>query len=137
MFIPAVIMLLLAVQWGGHTFAWNSATIIGLLCGFVGMVVVFTVWQWRQQDEASIPPKIFLNRNIYTASFISFFMMGCLQTTAYYLPIWFQVIKGASPQQSGIDILPVVLSSGLFTFVAGGLGGSFFSVMVRVVTPRG
>jgi hypothetical protein len=52
-FIPAVVMLLLAVQWGGNKFAWKSATIIGLLVGFAVMIVIFGFSQWYQKDEAS------------------------------------------------------------------------------------
>jgi hypothetical protein len=115
-------MLLLAVQWGGIKYSWNSATVIGLLCGFVGMMAIFIAWQWQAQDEASIPPKILMNRNVAVASIVSFFMFGSLQLIVYFLPVWFQVIKGATPTQSGIDFLPSVLSTMLFTFVAGGLG---------------
>jgi hypothetical protein len=126
-FIPAVLMLLLAVEWGGGKFPWHSATIIGLLCGCAGMMVVFAVWQWYQKDEASIPPKIFLSRNILTASVTSFFFFGSLQLMIYYLPIWFQVIKRASPTKSGIMLLPTVIGTLIFTMAGGALGRSILS----------
>jgi hypothetical protein len=122
LFIPAVIMLLLAVQWGGTKYSWNSATVIGLLCGFVGMLAIFIAWQWHAQDDASVPPRILLNRNVAVACVVSFFMFGSLQLIVYFLPIWFQVIKGATPTQSGINFLAAVLATMLFTFIAGGLG---------------
>jgi hypothetical protein len=125
LFIPAVIMLLLAVQWGGTKYSWNSATVIGLLCGFIGMMAIFITWQWHAQDDASIPPRIFMNRNVAVASVVSFFMFGSLQLIVYFLPIWFQVIKRATPTQSGIDFLATVLATMLLTFTAGGLGKLF------------
>jgi hypothetical protein len=124
LFTPAVVMLLLAVQWGGTKYNWNSATIIGLFCGFVGMIAIFIAWQWRQQDEASIPPRIILNRNVAVACVVSFCMFGSMQLIVYFLPIWFQVIKSASPTESGIRFLATVLATMLLTFVAGGLGKS-------------
>jgi hypothetical protein len=122
LFIPAIVMLLLAVQWGGFKYSWNSATIIGLLCGFVGMLGIFIAWQWHAQEDASIPPRIMMNRDVVIACVVSFFMFGSLQLIVYFLPIWFQVIKGATPTQSGINFLPAVLATMLFTFIAGGLG---------------
>ena len=124
LFIPAVVMLLLAVQWGGTKYSWNSATVIGLLCGFVGMMAIFIAWQWYAQDEASIPPRILMNQNVAVACIVSFFMFGSLQLIVYFLPIWFQVIKTAIPTQSGIDFLATVLATMLLTITAGGLGNS-------------
>lgn len=125
LFIPAVIMLLLAVQWGGTKYSWNSATVIGLLCGFVCMMAIFSAWQWHAQDEASIPPRVLKNRNVAVACAVSFFMFGSLQLIVYFLPIWFQVIKRATPTQSGINFLATVLATMLLTFTAGGLGKLF------------
>ena len=51
LFAPAVIMLLLSLQWGGEKYPWNSATIIGMLCGFGGLIVLFMARQWHEQDE--------------------------------------------------------------------------------------
>jgi uncharacterized membrane protein len=122
LFIPAVIMLLLAVQWGGTKYSWNSATVIGLLCGFVAMIAIFITWQWHAQGEASIPPRILMNRNVAVACVVSFLMLGSLQIIMFFLPIWFQVVKGATPTQSGINFLATVLATMLLTFTAGGLG---------------
>jgi Fungal trichothecene efflux pump (TRI12) len=133
LFMPSVAMLLLAIQWGGTTYPWNSATIIGLLCGFVAMILIFIWWQWCQQEEASIPPRVFLNRSVMTASLVSFLLFGGMQLRSYYLPIWFQVTKAVSPTDSGVDFLPSALSTMLGTLVAGGLGEAYMSFVYTLL----
>ena len=78
-FIPSVIMLLLALQWGGHTYPWKSATIIGLIIGFGVMIFIFTVWQWYQKDNASIPFRILTQRSVYSSVATLFFGLGSVQ----------------------------------------------------------
>jgi hypothetical protein len=41
LFTPTTIQLILALQWGGIKFSWNSATVIGLFCGASGNLLVF------------------------------------------------------------------------------------------------
>ena len=122
LFVPAVIMLLLAVQWGGNKHAWKSATVIGLIIGFALLMSVFAAWQWHQQDEASIPPRIIGQRSVYSAATMLFFGLGSVQLVAYYLPIWFQVIKGATPVESGIRFVPSVLGNFVMSIISGALG---------------
>lgn len=40
------------------------------------------------------------------------------------MPMWFQVIKGATPVKSGIRFLPVALGNVVMALVSGGLGKS-------------
>lgn len=122
LFFPSVLMLLLAIQWGGNTHPWNSSTVIGLFCGSAATLVLFGVWELHQGDEASIPPSIIKRRSVLSASAISLFSMGALQLSAYYLPIYFQVIKDVTPLESGIRILPSVLSNVLASIISGLLG---------------
>lgn len=124
LFAPAIIMLLLAVQWGGNAYPWRSARIIGLFCGAGGLLLVFAAWEWRKQDEASIPPKLLSQRSVFLGSVIGFLASGSLQLVTYYLPLWFQVIKGASPTKSGVMNLPSILGTVILSVVAGGLGES-------------
>ncbi|CZR59097.1 related to MFS toxin efflux pump (AflT) [Phialocephala subalpina] len=122
LFIPSVIMLLIAVQWGGNKYAWRSSTIIGLFVGFGLTMLAFAAWEWRQQDEASIPPRIIRQRSILAAILIVFFGMGSVQLQAYYLPMWFQVIQNATPLHSGIRFLPSVLSNFVMSILGGAMG---------------
>lgn len=115
-------MLLLALQWGGNRNPWNSATTIGLIVGFAIMISLFTLWQWYQKEEASIPPRIMKQRSVYSAAAVVFFGLGSVQIIAYYIPMWFQVIKGISPEQSGIRFLPMVLGNFVGAILFGGLG---------------
>ncbi|KAE9374685.1 MFS general substrate transporter [Stipitochalara longipes BDJ] len=125
LFVPGVVMLLLAVQWGGNRNAWKSATTIGLIVGFVIMTSIFAAWEWYQQDEASIPPRIMGQRSVYSAAAIVFFGLGSVQILGYYIPMWFQVIKDVSPVGSGIRFLPLVLGNFVGAILFGGLVTKF------------
>jgi hypothetical protein len=125
LFVPGVVMLLLALQWGGNRNPWKSATTIGLIIGFVIMIILFAAWQWHQQDDASIPPRIIGQRSMYAAAAVVFFGLGSVQIIAYYIPMWFQVIKGVSPVESGIRFLPMVLGNFVGSIMFGGLGMFF------------
>ncbi len=127
LFLPAVVMLLLALQWSGKRNSWESATIMGLIIGFVIMICLFAIWEWYQQDEASIPPRIMGQRSVDSAAAIVFFGLRSVQIIGYYIPMWFQVIKGVSPVGSGIRFLPLVLGNFMGSILFGGLGVFDFS----------
>ncbi|KAJ5673758.1 Major facilitator superfamily domain general substrate transporter [Penicillium macrosclerotiorum] len=118
-FAPAVIMILLAVQWGGTEYAWKSATIIGLFIGGAGLGVIFAFWQVYRGEKAMIPPRLFTNRMMFFACFAEFFALGAVCISIYYIPEWFQVVKNASPATSGVMYLPLALSDVLSTIIAG------------------
>lgn len=119
LFAPAIIMVLLALQWGGSLHPWKSATIIGLLVGGGILGIVFALWQRYRGDHAMIPPRIITERTMFFACSTEFFAMGACFVSIYYLPEWFQVIKNASPTNSGLMYLPLALSDVLSATVTG------------------
>ncbi|KAF7553104.1 hypothetical protein G7Z17_g3884 [Cylindrodendrum hubeiense] len=119
LFAPAIIMILLALQWGGTTYAWKSPTIIGLFVGGAGLGVVFALWQVYKGDKAMIPPRLITERTMFFACSTEFFAMGAVFISIYYLPQWFQVIKGASPTKSGLMYIPLALSDVLSATLTG------------------
>jgi EmrB/QacA subfamily drug resistance transporter len=120
-FLPAIICLLLALQWGGSKYAWNSGRIIALLVIFVVLVAGFITIQWWKQEDATVPPRVFLNRNVWGSAWFGAMLGAAFFLIVYYLPIWFQAIKGASATKSGIMNLPAILGLVIISMLAGGL----------------
>ncbi|KAI2618827.1 putative MFS transporter [Hypoxylon sp. NC1633] len=121
MFIPAIFMVLIALQWGGVKESWNSATIIGLFVGSFVLLLIFLTWEMRKGDEAMIPGIVVGRRTVALSTLFAFCYMGCLSIGNYYLPEWFQAVQGASPLESGIRVLPTVISQILGTIITGTL----------------
>jgi len=119
LFAPATIQLLLALEWGGNQFAWNSATTIGLFCGAGGTFLVFLGWEYFKGEEAMIPLSMFKHRGVWSSCAVAFFFFSMMQLVIYYLPIYFQTVKGASPLMSGVDLLPSIISQLLGTVFSG------------------
>lgn len=119
LFAPSTIQLLLALEYGGNKYAWNSATVIGLFCGAGGTFIVFLIWEYARGDDAMVPLSMMKHRGVWSSCLVSFFFFSMLQLVIYYLPIYFQAIKGASPMMSGVDLLPSILSQLIGTLFSG------------------
>ncbi|KAH8705863.1 putative MFS multidrug transporter [Talaromyces proteolyticus] len=109
-FASASIQFFLALEYGGNQYAWNSATVIGLFGGAAGVFIVYLVWEYFKGDEAMIPYSMVKQRAVWSSCLVQLFFWGALQLNTYYLPIYFQAIKGASPMMSGVYMLPIVIS---------------------------
>lgn len=122
LFAGSVVMLLLALQWGGVDYPWRSPVVVGLLVGSGAALALFVPWQMRMQDDALIPPRLFTaHRNVALICAASFFINGPFQMVIYWLPIWFQAVLGASPVSSGTFYLPTVISDVLASFIGSGI----------------
>ncbi|KAK2595437.1 hypothetical protein QQS21_006847 [Conoideocrella luteorostrata] len=120
-FIPAIVCLLLALQWGGANYPWSDSKIIGLFVGFGLMIAVFVGIQFWQGDKGTLPPPLFKNRNVLCAMLFAFFFGAGFFALIYYLALYFQAIQGVSAVQAGIKILPLLLSTVLISVVSGGI----------------
>lgn len=121
-FAAAAIQLLLALQYGGNEFAWNSSTVIGLFVGAFATFAVFLGWDIHKGDDAMIPISMVRKRHVWTSCLVFGFLMSQLLVGAYYLPIYFQAVKGASPTMSGVNLLPNILANLCFAVTSGALG---------------
>ncbi|KAL5379303.1 hypothetical protein DPSP01_008575 [Paraphaeosphaeria sporulosa] len=120
LFAPACIMLLLALQFGGEgSHSWDSATIIGLFVGAGVMAIMFIVWEARVGDKAMIPGSLFKNRIVLACIGQTIGLGVCVFVGSLWIPTYFQSVKGAGPTQSGVNVLPQILSQLLFAVVSG------------------
>ena len=117
--IVAAVMLFLALQFNGQDWAWSSARIIGLLIGSGITAILFALWQWRQGDDALLPPRIILQRSVAASCLGAFLIYGTFLIHAYYLPIWFQAIKNDTAIMSGVSLIAYVIGNALSSVIAG------------------
>lgn len=75
-FIPAVICLLLALQWGGSKYHWSNARIIALFVVAGVLLIAFVAIQRWQQDDGTVPPRIYFQRSVIAGSWFSFCLGG-------------------------------------------------------------
>lgn len=120
-FIPAVISLLLVLQWGGTKYTWSSSRIIALLVVFGVLILIFLIIQILSGDKATVPPRVFKNRNIWGSCLFGFSLGAAFFVLIFYLATWFQAIKGVSAVKSAIMNLPLILSMTVVIITAGGL----------------
>ncbi|KAL8792911.1 MAG: hypothetical protein Q9195_004488 [Heterodermia aff. obscurata] len=117
--LGAATMFFLALQLGGATGNWKCAQVVGLLTGAGATVVVFLLWLKRRNDGALVPLSIISQRSVAASCGLAFFIYSTLLVQVYYLPIWFQGIKGDSAVASGIHMIPYMAANALFSLIAG------------------
>ncbi|KAE8382316.1 major facilitator superfamily domain-containing protein [Aspergillus bertholletiae] len=115
LFCPSCILFLLAIQWGGVKYTWDSSCVIGLLCGSAARLVLFVAREMHNGDKAMKAPKMARNSVVFFGFQTVLFQFGSLMVITYYLPLWFQVVKDASPIRSGVMLLPTIIAQTLFT----------------------
>ncbi|KAG9849173.1 MFS general substrate transporter, partial [Aureobasidium melanogenum] len=109
--IPATVCLLLALQWGGTTYPWNNPRMIALFVVGGVLTIAFMYSQSKLGSKATLPPYLFKNRNTLCAFIFSGLFGAGFFSLTYYLSVYFQSVKGSSSLHSGIQMLPLLISS--------------------------
>jgi EmrB/QacA subfamily drug resistance transporter len=110
--------IVLGASLGGTSYPWGSATIVGL--GVAGVVLLgsFLVCE-RHAREPVLPPRLLSNRVFAVTSAVGFVVGFALFGAVTYLPLFLQVVKGASPTSSGLQLVPL-MGGLLVTSIASG-----------------
>ncbi|KAK5713710.1 hypothetical protein LTR17_017553 [Elasticomyces elasticus] len=117
--LGVVVMLLLGLDFGGTVFPWKSPTVISLIVFGAAFIVVFVVSEKKLARYPLMPLSIFKNRSNLAVLIISCTQGMCYIPAEYYLPLYFQSVKQASPLRSGVLILPITVSEGALGIVSG------------------
>ncbi|MUM33234.1 MDR family MFS transporter, partial [Mycolicibacterium sp. CBMA 361] len=104
--------LTLATSWGGTTYAWGSATIIGLFVASVAALAAFVVVE-RRAPEPILPIRLFANPVFTVCCALSFVVGFAMLGALTFLPTYMQFVDGVSATESGMRTLPMV--AGLLT----------------------
>jgi EmrB/QacA subfamily drug resistance transporter len=100
--------LTLATSWGGTTYPWKSATIIGL---FAGSTLALGIFVWVESRVAApiLPTRLF-GSPVFTVCCVLSFVVGFAMLGALtFLPTYLQFVDGVSATTSGLRTLPMVV----------------------------
>jgi EmrB/QacA subfamily drug resistance transporter len=111
--------LVLLATLGGTTYRWLSAPIIILGVASVALVVVFVMVE-RRAAEPVLPLRLFSNRMFSVSSIVGFVVGFAMFGAITYLPQYMQIVRGASPTGSGLQLLPLMAGL-LLTSITSGL----------------
>lgn len=76
-------------------------------------------------NVSPVPPRIGLQRTIWSSSLFTFCLSSGFFILIYFLPIYFQAIKGMTAFDSGIASIPLILSNVVGLILVGGLVTKF------------
>jgi len=108
--VGATLMLLFGLEYGGVTYPWDSPIVICLIVfGFVTFALFF-VNEAKFAKYPVMPLRIFKYRSNCAALACCFLHGMVFISASYYLPLYFQVSRGATPILSGVYLLPTALS---------------------------
>ena len=105
--VAAVCCLLLVTVWGGRTYAWGSATILGLASAGVALSGLFLWWESRV-PEPILPLRLFHESAFRVSAFGGFLVGVAMFGGIVFLPLYLQIVEGASATGSGLRTLPLM-----------------------------
>ncbi len=99
--------LVLLTTWGGTQYPWGSPEILGLGIAAIVCLGLFVVAESRAA-EPILPLHLFRMRVFVVASAVGFIVGLALFGTITYLPLFLQLVTGASATNSGLLLLPLM-----------------------------
>jgi EmrB/QacA subfamily drug resistance transporter len=109
---------LLIATWGGNEYAWSSAQICGLVGGVLVLLAAF-VWRERWAPDPVLPLSLFRHPVFLAASVALFLATVSLFAAIVFVPLFLQLVTGASATDSGLLMLPLLASSAVSTVICG------------------
>ncbi|KAJ2824693.1 hypothetical protein FBU31_003924, partial [Coemansia sp. 'formosensis'] len=117
--IGSIVMLLLALNWGGKNYAWSSPLIVCLLVFSCVLLGLFIVIEWKVAKQPAVPIELFRIRNVCLVVVGQLFMGAAMYAPIFFIPIWYASVKNASNITAGLHLIPVLTSCSLSAILTG------------------
>ena len=111
--MPVLIALTLAENGD-----WSAPGVVGGFIAGVVFLVLFILAEMRAEDPV-IPLELFRNRTFTVSGVATFLASFGFAVAIIFLPLWFQVVQGASTTASGYDLLPFLIGLIISSIVTG------------------
>ncbi len=116
--LATVVPLLLAFSWAGSRYDWASIQVIGLFAWAALGLTVFTLTELRT-DEPLLPMSLFGNRIFLVAAIVTLISGVGMMGSFFYIPLFVQGVIGASATNSGLVMMPMMVTMAVSSAIAG------------------
>lgn len=119
LFIGSTTSFLIPITWGGVSYAWDSWRVLApLIIGIVGLAV-FVVFEEYVAKEPLIRLDVFKNRTAAASYFETTLHGMILWCILYYMPLYYEAVKGETPIIAGISLFPATFTVAPAAMVTG------------------
>ena len=101
MLTVAIVVLLLALSWGGVRYPWLSAPILGLAAAALAVLALY-VFYARRTPDPFLPLDVLNDRVVAPACVSTFFAMVALIGLSAYMPMYFELLLQFSASSAGL-----------------------------------
>ncbi|KAF2656301.1 putative MFS transporter [Lophiostoma macrostomum CBS 122681] len=116
--VGMVLMVLLGLDFGGVIFPWESPKVVCLIVFGVVFAMFFYFSEKRWAQYPVIPLAIFESMSNLASFLVCFFQGFVYMGAEYFLPLYFQAVKGMSPLRAGTLLVPSTVSEATAGIVA-------------------
>ena len=110
--------LMLTCIWGGNRYAWDSATILGLIAATIVFAAALVSRERRAADPI-VPLRLLRTPVVAVASSALFLATASLFAITVFVPLFLQTTTGASPTEAGLLLVPAMLGITISTTLSG------------------
>lgn len=114
----AVTCIVLVTTWGGSQYDWGSPVIVSLALAAIALIGLLLVVEQRA-DEPMLPLHLFRIPTFRLATSASLILGVAMFGTVTFLPLFLQVVRGASATSSGMLLMPQMLGMLAASVVSG------------------
>ncbi|KAK0732532.1 major facilitator superfamily domain-containing protein [Apiosordaria backusii] len=108
--VAGTLMFLFGLELGGVSAPWNSVEVICLLVFGLLTWGLFIFWEARYAKFPVMPMGLFRKVSNAATLFCVFIQGVVFISASFFLPLYFQAVRGNTPIESGLYVLPTALS---------------------------
>ena len=120
LFILFVSPVILALEQVQRMDARTLPMAFGLLA-FGILALVALLWQEQRNTAPLLPPRLFRNPSVWRSDGLAACHGAALVSLITFLPIYLRAVRGASPAETGLLLLPLTFGIGLGSLITGQL----------------
>jgi EmrB/QacA subfamily drug resistance transporter len=120
LFMLFVSPVILALQEAQRMDAHSLPLVFGL-AAFGGAALLALIWQERHSISPLIPPALFREPSVWRSDGLAACHGAALVSLITFLPIYLRAVRGASPAETGLLMLPLMFGIGIGSLVTGQL----------------